>query len=290
MTNLLALCRVEDQLQIKKVNLTQPVQGKLGGLFQAQANTFMDGITEEVEFGGDWKPDAEEVLYIEAPEEAAAIFAAADGDLLALPAIDAANFAAENIKGLCVVEKGPTGNRILIQCFSAQQILARRFSLLLDGNSFKELTDPAFTLDNYLVAILEGDRLKFKNFHMVKRVFALKQLYEEASDQEIDLFCGHDSLQVESIETFKQAADQTIRKMVHAISKANVLANYTVQEISDKAAQLGLEVEVNEGKLVMPQERKAIKNLLRFLDDGIYEAALSATKYVTNSKRPFAGS
>jgi hypothetical protein len=38
----------------------------------------------------------------------------------------------------------------------------------------------------------------------------------------------------------------------------------------------------------MPTDRKSIKQLLRFLDDGIYEASLTAKRYITNSKRPLA--
>jgi hypothetical protein len=35
----------------------------------------------------------------------------------------------------------------------------------------------------------------------------------------------------------------------------------------------------------MPTERAEIKKLLRFLDDGLYQAPLTGTRYITNSKR-----
>jgi hypothetical protein len=115
----------------------------------------------------------------------------------------------------------------LIQIFTAQQILARRFSLLLDGDTFKELTAPAFTFENNLVAIIEDSKLKFKSFHQVKRIFELNQFYQEASDQQIDGFCSHDSLQIGNVDAFKAVADQGIRKLVFAISKTEILTSFS---------------------------------------------------------------
>jgi hypothetical protein len=224
MTNLYALCRrTGGPLEVKRVRLTQPVQAKIEGVFQGQATAFLDGISEEVEFGGDWKPDADEILVIDAPAEADIITAALAANPVSLPDVDATNFLGEGIKGLFISVQNGGRTQVLIQLFSAQQILARRFSLLLDGNTFKELTEPAFTLDNYIAAILEDGKLKFKNFRNVKRIFELNQFYQEASDQQIEAFCKHDSLHVADIDAFKAMADEPLRKMVHAIGKTKVL-------------------------------------------------------------------
>jgi hypothetical protein len=287
MANLFAICRNGNTV-IKRVQITQEVQAKIEGIFQAQAGAFLDGVTEEVVFGGDWRPDSDEILVIDAPDEVAVILAALDGNQLALPTIDANNFQAENIRALFTAVGDGRNRKVLIQLFTAQQLLSRRFSLLLDGNTFRELTAPAFTLDNFLVAIIEDNKLKFKSFFNVKRIFQLNQLYQEASDQQIDAFCSHEVLQVSDLAGFKHIADQPIRKLVHAIHEANVLDEYTVDDIIAKANYLGLNLMANEGRLVMPTEKKEIKKFLRFLDDGIYEAALTAKRYMTNSKRPLA--
>lgn len=286
--NLFALCRPARQLEVKRVSLTQPVQAKIEGIFQAQASAFLDGVSEEIDFCGDWKPDSDELLVIDVPAEGSVINAAVSANPVSLQNIDAANFEGEAIKGLFVSMQSGGRSRIVIQSFSAQQILARRFSLMLDGNTFKELTEPAFTLDNYVTAIIEDGKLKFKSFFNVKRIFELNQFYQEASDQQIDAFCAHANLHVADLDAFKALADQPIRKMVHAIVKTNVLDNYPVLDIVAKAASLGLVVSTDNGKVVVPGDKKEIKNLFRFLDDGIYQAALSSNRYVTNSKRPFA--
>jgi hypothetical protein len=282
MANLFALCRIDDNLVVKHVRVTQPVQAKIEGIFQGQAGAFLDDVTEEIEFGGDWKPDADEVLVMDLPEEAGVITAALAANIATLPVIEAANFMGEGIKALFTQNNQ---GQILIQVFTARQILARRFSLMLDGDTFKELTEPAFTLDNYVAAIIEDGKLKFKSFFIVKRIFALHQFYQQASDPEIVEFCAHEGLQVVDVEAFKGFADEAIRKLVHAITKTHVLDQYAVDDIAAKANSLGLNIAVDQGKIVMPTDRKGTKQLLRFLDDGIYEASLSAKRYITNSKR-----
>jgi hypothetical protein len=284
--NLLALCRPSDAaLVIKRVQITQPVQETIGGLFQQQATEFLDGVEEEVPFGGDWKPDTDEILTVDAPNEIASMYAALS-DPISLETIPAAMFGSESIKGLFT---GSADNsRIYIQAFTTQQILARtRLALILDGDVFRQVTEPSFTLDNKLVAIAEGGQLKFKRFNLIKRIFALDEVYQVASDQEIDTFCAHASLSVVDIQAFKQAADQVIRKLVHAVGTSNILDQCAVTDIQNKAGESGVSLSVQDGKIIVPTERARLKELLRFLDDSIYQGPVSSRRLITNSKRAF---
>lgn len=288
MANLFAICRQGGKIEVKRVVISKDVQDKIGGVFTAQLAAFLDGITEEVQFGTDWHPDSDEILVMDAPEEALAIQAALTGEVVALPTIDSANFVDEGIKALAIVNGTADSPRILIQSFTAQQILSRRFALMFTGDTFRELTEPVFTLDNYLVALIENKRLKFKSYFLVKRIFELSHLYQEATDIQIDAFCLHESLNVADVVALKQIADQPIRKLIHAIHGANILNQHTVDDISTKALIVGMEIKISDGKIVFPSDKKSIKYLLRFLDDGIYEAPLTQKRYLAGSKRPYA--
>ncbi len=287
MTTLYAACRLGAALEVKHVRVTQQVQAKLGGIFEQQAVAFLEGINEEVPFNGDWKPDADELLTMDLPDEAAALVATAGVNPMAVPDLDTANFADEGIKALFVPSQVGGRPRVLIQLFSAQQLLERRHAFMLQGTVFRELTEPAFTLDNYLSAIIEDGKLKFKSFHRIKALFSLTQFYQEATDPEIETFCAHESIHVPDAAAFKAAADQPIRKMVHAVTRTNVLGNYTPAEILQSAASVGLVIALHDGKIAMPTEKRDIKTLFRFLDDGIYEAPLTKARYMANSKRLF---
>lgn len=287
MSNLFAICRTNDKLEVKRIVVSQDVQGKISGLFTAQYNSFLEGVIEEVKFGTDWKPDNDEILVVDAPEEAKSTLQAMTGDVLALSTIDAANFGDEGIKALAIINGTPENPRILIQVFTAQQILSRRFALMFSGDTFRELTEPAFTLDNSLVAIIENGRLKFKSYFHVKRIFEITYLYQAATNEQIDTFCAHENLNVPDVIALKATADQTIRKLIHAIHTAKVLDKYNVDDIAKKAQLVGMEITLIEGKINFPSDKKLAKYLLRFLDDGIYEAPLTARRYITNSKSPY---
>lgn len=288
MTTLLALCHPSGgSLHVKRVQIAQPVQTIIEGLFQQQANDFLEGVHEEILFGGDWKPDTDEILVLDAPNEIA-LMQSAMVNPIGLDTIDSEQFASEGIKGLFVGIGQGDSQRFFIQSFSAQQFLARnRIALIFESEVFRQITEPSFALDSKLVAIAEGGKLKFKSFFFLKRIFPLDEVYRVATDQQIDGFLAHQNLSVPDVMAFKSAADQQIRRLVHAVSTANVLGNSPVADIQTKAASLGVSIVIEGGKIVFPLDRRQIKELLRFLDDSIYEGPLSARRLITNSKRPF---
>ena len=288
MTNLLAICKpTNGPIVIKRVEISQPVQATIDGMFQQQATNFLEGIDEEVPFGGDYKPNSDEILVLDAPHEVDQMEQAGLNPL-DLEVIGAENFASEPVKGLFVYPGEGGGGRVLIQAFTAQQFLARdRMALLFDGNSFRRVTEPSFALDNKLIAIAENHQIKFKSFHFLKRIFVLEDVYREATDQQIDSFCEHTSLHIEDIDAVKSSSNQHIRKLFHAVQAANVLDQSPVADIQAKAEELGLGLTIQDNRIVVPTDRQGLKEFLRFLDESIYQGPLSAQRLVASSKRPF---
>jgi hypothetical protein len=133
--------------------------------------------------------------------------------------------------------------------------------------------------------VVEAGRLKFKSFNNIKMIFDLKNFYQVATDVQIDTFASHSGLLVPDIAGFKRVADQSIRKLVHAITERNILDVYAAPHIVSTAASEGIVIEQRDGKIVMPTGRAEIKEILHFLDDAFYRAALSGESYITNSKR-----
>lgn len=289
MSVLFALCRATDDaaLSVRRVSLTAEVQAQITTLFETQAIQFMDAVTDEVTFGSDWKLDSEEIFCAAATPEIDSILAAMSGNPMALPVVDGQGLAGEGIRGLAVTVGEGRGRRVFIQRFTAQQVLERRWAFLLQGDTFNRITAPAFTLENSIVAIIEDGNLKFKSFANIKRIFSLTSLYQEATDAQIEQFCGHACLAVADVAKFKAIADQTSRKLVFAVSNSGVL-DKDPQTIVQSGQEVGLTITLLNGQIVMPTDKKELKLLLRFLDDGVYKAPLSALSYMANSKRPVA--
>jgi hypothetical protein len=285
-SNLFALIKTSDDapLRTRRVSITNAVQGEVSGLFEAQAIQFLDGITDEIAFGSDWRLDPEEIYSTALPPEALAVVEAVTGNPMALQIVNSQQFAGEGIRALATVSGDGAKARVFIQRFTAQQLLQRKFTFMLQGDTFNRMTAPAFTLENSLVAVLEDGKLKFKSFSNIKRIFTLSSLYQEATDNQIDEFCAHPSLSVSNVAALKMQSDQTSRKLIFAVSKSGILDS-NVSEVVAKANAMGLPIKLVAGKIEMPTDKRTMKLVLRFLDDGIYKAPLTELTYMTNSKR-----
>lgn len=283
--NLLAICRPANALIVKRVKVSAAVQNQLEGIFIQQEQMFVDGVTEEVAFDGGWNPEPNEHLVAQVTDEAAAIFATAQGNIVAMPEVDPANFEAESIRALGVVVQRPAGPRLLLQEFSARQMLERRFSLILDGDTFNRLTQPAFAIGASLAGFLEGDQIKFQKFSRIKLIFNLISLYQEATDTEVEGFCGLGCIDVGDIDKFKAVADQKMRKLINAITKRGTLNTFSTSQIEAAGAGENFHIQIQNGKIVIPPVKSDAKALLHFLDNGLYRGPLGGEMFITNSKR-----
>ena len=282
---LFAYCKNNQAGTVKRVPMGNPLQRRIEQTFLTQEAALKEGRPNEAAFDGDWNPDDDELITLDVNDEVQQLLDAANGNALALPTIDTANFAAENIRALFTAQ-GTAGNkRLFIQRFTAGQLLNRRPSLLLDGNNFRELTEAAFTLGSSLCCVVEDDLVKFDSYHNLRAIFDLTEYYREATDADIDGIAAHASLNFVDLDAFKLSATQTIRKLVHKVISSGVLNAYTPQDIQTKAASTGLTLTLANGALQVPEDKVLAKQFFRFLDDSLYEAALTGQRYVTNSKR-----
>ena len=283
--NLLALCRAANGFAIKRIPLNGTLQNPVMQVFSDQEMAFTQGRPNEVPFDGDWNPDEDELLVLAATAEADAMVAAATGNVLALQTVDSANFEAEGIKALFVAVPVGGNLRLLVQRFTVAQILNRKLAFLAHGNQFNQLTEASFSLASSLTCIVEAGEIKFDSYHKLRAVFDVTEFFAEATDDDIDEFAGHASLEIADVAAFKDLATQTERRLIHKLVSTGVLDNHAPNHIQAVAAQTGLAIQVANGRLVFPQDKQEIRRFLRFLDDSLYEAPLSGQRYVTNSKR-----
>lgn len=282
---LLAYCKSAQGHVVKRIPMTNPVQQGIEALFADQEINFRNGRPNESPFDGDWNPDEDELLTLDIMPEAAALIAAAQGNALALPVIDTANFEAEGIKAIFTSAGNDPAIRLLVQRFTGQQLLNRRRALLLQNNNFRELTETAFTIGSSLTCVVENGQIKFDSYHNLRAIFDLTEFFQEATDEDIDALSAHASLNFVDLDTFKEDATQTIRKLVHKVLNSDVLGQHTPQEIQTRAAETGLALALQNGAIDVPQDKALVRQFFRFLDDSLYEAPLSGQRYMTNSKR-----
>lgn len=284
--NLFAACKEDGVLIAKRVRLDATVQQNVEDLFDRQEADFREDVTEEIEFDGSWKPDAEEFLTIDVPQDAEVFEQTIRANATAVPDLDTDHFPDENIKALFT---GRVANRsavVLVQRFTSQQVLSKKFSLLQRGNAFRQLTDNAFTFDSKLTCIIEGGKVKFKSLFNLRSIIDMTDLYREATAQEVRTFGAHQRLHVADMENFLSNTSQTCRRLIQAVSGAGTLDAHTAEQIRRAAAPTGLALTVDRHRIVMPTNKAEVKKLLQFLNESRYLGPLSQRPLVTNSQRP----
>jgi len=260
------------------------VQNQLEPFFTGLEAGFREGINEEIDFDGRWKPDRDQLLRLPVTAEATAIIDELAHAPLALNPINAADFDDEDIRAL-VVKRGVGANtRILLQAFSNQQRLSRKFALTQRGNVFNRLTESTFSIDSQIHIIIENGRIKFKTFNMAKRILDLTAVYEEATDRDIEELCNLGRVSANAADIIN-ISNPTIRKLITAVKNSGVFQDYTANAIRNKAHSVNLEITVRNHGVVLPTDRAELKKLLTFLDHGVYMSPVSSERYIANSRR-----
>ena len=275
--------------QIKRVRVNQSLQTELIQIFENQRVFFNQGVDTEVTFNGDWKPDSNEVLIIDDIAESQLMADAINANASSFQDMVISNFSNEPIKAIFTGINSNGQTKVFVQKFSSRQALSLNQLPIIKmqpGNTFVKTTDDIFTIDNKLVAIIEGNKTKFKSFHNARMVFNLSEFYKEATDDDLTQMAQHASLEIADLSNFIAEADTQVRKMAHSIESSGLLDNYTANQISTAAANFtDIPVVVNNGKITLPSNKKDLKEVLHFLLEDIYKGPLSGSDYLTNSKR-----
>ena len=86
-------------------------------------------------------------------------------------------------------------------------------------------------------------------------------------------------------DQFQSMADTWIRRKIAVINDSGVLKNNKASKIKRLAKNCGLEITVENEKIVIPADKKKLKEILCFLDEEVYKGVFTEDTYITNSKR-----
>lgn len=277
--------------EIRRLPLQQSLAAPVSELFEVQAIAFSPSGAEVLAFDPALRPAEDQIIRIPDFAVPASIQAAIDDPL----SVDVLSFSEDTtvqIVGLFIGRMTPKP-RVLLQTFNRRQMLTTKgFSLILSGDTFKQLTEPGLTLDDRLSAVIEGSDLLIRSYIQAARVLDLTDYYSEATDQEVAAFAQHERLYCEDVGALQTAADTWVRRKVALLAQSEVL-KMAAKKIRDAATEFKLDIVVKKvggkDKIVLPQDRQGLKNLLRFLDEDYYHSPLTAALFVSHSKQKLPG-
>jgi len=198
------------------------------------------------------------------------------------------------IKFLYVVTKNKYGK--LVACFQSfdryKELATERKKFKYDKDVFvednkfslyvKDKNDAFYFYDEKLGCY----KLVFETFSNVhKKIFDLLEYKKEATDYEIKLFKSTDILSIEENYLDEKTKDPKILEYIYRIAR-NTSLEKTVDEIDSIAKYNGFDdLNIIDGKIVFPKNKKELLKLLNFLDQKIYKGQFDKRTKISNSTR-----
>ena len=242
-----------------------------------------------IPFEGNYKPNEDEGLSIcnfYLPKS----IADAVKNPLGLQTFSYNSYTEPNIRAIFIGECTEINNSevfiIAFQRFRKEQYLStKKFNLFFEKNTFRRENRWGIGITDTVDCVFTHIELRFSSYHFARQIFDLSEYYRSATDAEIQDFSGLELLHIADKKQFQSMADTWIRQKIAAINDSGVLRNNTAAKIMKLAQSCGLEVKVVNKKLIIPSDKKKLKEILSFLDDEVYKGAFTEEIYITNSKR-----
>ena len=252
----------------------------------------MDDLISEktrISFDGRYKPHNDEFLAIENFQLSDEIKDAIR-DPLGVPIYTKENDEFIEIKAIFVGKRTETENteifQVAFQRFRKEQYIATSWvNLFFTKDTFRREKNFGISISDTVDCYYTEGELQFSSFYFARQIFDLSEYYRSATDQEVQAFTTSDKLAFEDTEAFKNTANTWIRRKIAMINDSDVLVNYKASEIKKLAKDAGITIEIENKKVVIPNDKEQIKVILGFLDEEAYKGPFSQNTFLANSKR-----
>ena len=284
---LAAIVKQGVQIRLRQIPMHQALQHTLATTWGAQLESFLDQA-QEIAFNAGYQPEEHERFALkkfEPPEWLAGETSTTVGDLDHINKDEA--FIA-SIKGIAGFARDGNGSElVLFQNFSRSHVIRPGSFLLLRNDTYETTDRPGLTLDAKLAAVfLVAERkLLFHNFRTVNTFLPVGDFYEEASEHQIREILAHDKLAPVNVDAIATESNQWFRKRFAMLRDSGVLDQYSAKQIQARSKGYVVEIHLQKGKIVFPEDRPSAKKLLQFLNEELFRGAITETLYETNSKR-----
>lgn len=266
---------------IRRIPLTGSIQNEVSEFFLRQKENFCVD-KEKVDFTGSYNVDIGEVFRISDYSIEEELTNPLQNPL----SCDILNLREESLRIMALLAGEWNDEKyICFQVFDSRKVLGKGYTLIHSQNTYTKLQDPGIILQDKLTALFEEDELLFYSYHNTRRFLNLSNYYKEATDSDLDAFVDNDLFEVDNKDLFKYNSDSIIRKKIALLQKNNVLGNLGIDDIRRTAQEYGVSINIENSKIVIPDNRKELKKFIRFLDEDYFTAPLTKRKCITNSKQ-----
>lgn len=273
---------------IFRLELERGLQDKLTEAFYDQANVLYDPALVVVPFAREtFHPDETEVLEIAPFDLPAEIYESTENPV-GWPTLPTNDEAVSRVYSVFGYDRDD--DKLIFQVIQKAQRISRvGWNLILSSGTFSKLESPGLILGETCHAVYQGGALRFKSIWWLKQIIDISSYYRAATEADIDNLAALPNVQVENLTALKEGSGQWVRSRVAYILDSKVLEAYTPMQLSKKAEEFNLKLETvgegDEARLVLPEDRKRLRAVLKFLEEEYYSGPITGAAYEANSKR-----
>lgn len=286
--------------ETRRLLVSNDVQQALSREFERQAAELTHPDRTRVPYDPGYKLAAGEVFFVDAslaPQDTGPHALALPTSLAAAvrapnvaEIVDAAVLRDGRLRSLCAARGSEGEVALVFQLFQQSQVIRqgnwRYLHFLDDTRTFTSLDSECLALANSAAAVYQASRLFFASEATVRRFLDLGSLFHAATDRELaHFFAGSGLWAPVDLPALLGQADEQMRHAVAKIAFLENLAGVTPRAIQLVAQAHGIDVKRTAGRLVVPQEKRELKSLIRILADDLLESPLTHWSYWSNSKR-----
>ena len=273
---------------VKTMSVDESTRSTVCELFSQSANKLIE-CSEVIKFEGNYKPDQGEILSIHnfnLPESVKEAIC----NPFSLPSFNPRDHEDDfNMKALFVVSRQ---KRISDDCAIAfqrirkeQRLSKKKLKVFFDNNTIMMDNRWGMSILEVIDCIFFQNELRFTSYHYARQVLDLSQYYRLATDEDVQRFCQSGLLKLLDEESFKTNTDSWVRRKIASVNDSRILEKFSAKEIQKRAIESNLNFIVEDEKVVVPDDKKQLKIMLGFLDEGIFKGIFTEETFITNSKR-----
>ena len=259
-------------------------------MFEQAAQRFLQGVDEWVEFDAADKLDEAEGFKISNFSDPSIIPAILAGcqNPLSLTRVDAGELQSLEIKSIIGHNENADAPELYFQNFDKGKVILPgkkwAFWQVADESTFEELTRPVIVLSSELAAIWREETLYFKSFFLASRIFDLTSHYHAATDEQLKQFGSHSHFSSGSSDAL-EGCSTWCRKHIALVLASGYLDKVTMADFELAAQEENYQIPMENGKIKLPTEKKALRDLLDFLCENFYSGPFSKRRFRSKGKR-----
>jgi hypothetical protein len=260
---------------VRKIDLMQNINADIKSVFTLFGEQLLNEDTQEIMFDGNYAVQEEEISYVDF-----ILPVTITDSVLNSIGTNILNIKTDDVKALFWYED----NVFYLQNFDKRKLLNNKNVIFYDKTAFNQLKEDALIIDNVVNSIYKNGKFYFKNFVNANKIFDLSNFYKAATDAELNLFASNVNISVDAVWLVANS-NTLIRKQVTLIEKSGILKKPSLKKIKTSALKFNLTIDLLDGKLILPSDKKMCKAILSFLNEQYYFGLITGKKYTTNSKK-----